>query len=87
LLIGERRGRITPEQTRAFLGELRKLGAVLDSASIEDVFGSVQSISRDHRLSPYDALYVELAMRKGRALAALDQPQKNTARALGVECL
>jgi predicted nucleic acid-binding protein len=87
LLIGERRGRITPEQTQAFLGELRKLGPALDCASMEEVLGSVQNISRDHRLSPYDALYVELALRKRCPLATLDQPQKTAARALGVECL
>jgi predicted nucleic acid-binding protein len=87
LLIGERRGRIAPEQTQAFLGELRKLGPALDCASMEEVLGSVQNISRDHRLSPYDALYVELALRKRCPLATLDQPQKIAARALGVECL
>jgi len=87
LLIGERRGRITPEQTQAFLGELRKLGPALDCASMEEVLGSVQNISRDHRLSPYDALYVELALRKRCPLATLDQPQKAAATALGVEYL
>lgn len=87
LLIGERRGRITPEQAHAFLGELRNLGRVLDCASLEEVFGSVQNISRDHRLSPYDALYVELALRKRCPLATLDQPQRGAARTLGVECL
>jgi predicted nucleic acid-binding protein len=87
LIIGERRGRINPEQTRAFLGELRTLGLALDSASLEEVFGNVQNISRAQRLSPYDALYVELALRKHCPLATLDQPQKSAARALGVECL
>ena len=87
LLIGEKRGRISPEQTEAFLSTLRAIGLALDSASPEQVFGPVQALCRAHRLTPYDALYVELAMRTQSALATLDQPQKDAARALGIECL
>jgi predicted nucleic acid-binding protein len=87
LLIGERRGRISPEQTGAFLSTLRALGPTIDSISAEQVFGLVQALCRAHRLTPYDALYVELAMRTQSPLATLDQPQKDAARALGIECL
>ena len=61
LLVGERKGRITAEQTRAFFDTLRVLKPVLDYTSLEQIAGSVQIICRDHRLTPYDALYVELA--------------------------
>ncbi|SPF42279.1 Putative nucleic acid-binding protein, contains PIN domain (fragment) [Candidatus Sulfopaludibacter sp. SbA4] len=87
LLVGERRGRISPEQTQAFLGDLRALRATFDHASLEQVFGTIQTICRDHRLTPYDALYVELAMRSGCPLATLDQPQKDAATDLGIPCL
>lgn len=87
LLVGEKKGRITPEQTQAFLVDIRTLDAVLDYASLEQVCGLVQTISRDHRLTPYDALYIELAMRLGCPLASLDRNQLAAARALGVECL
>ena len=87
LLAGERRGRITAQQTQAFLADLRALDPALDYASLDDVCGLVQTISRDHRLTPYDALYVELASRKGCALATLDASQLAVARALGIECL
>jgi predicted nucleic acid-binding protein len=79
LLVGEKRGRITSQQTRAFLEELRRVGPTLDCASLNEVFDSVQSISRDHGISPYDALYVELASRKHCPLATLDRPQKTAA--------
>jgi predicted nucleic acid-binding protein len=59
----------------------------MDHASLEQVAGPVQIICRDHRLTPYDALYVELAMRSSFPLATLDQPQRDAARALGVLCL
>jgi predicted nucleic acid-binding protein len=87
LLVGERRRRITAEQTGAFLDTLKILSPALDFASLEQVAGPVQIICRDHRLTPYDALYVELAQRSGCPLATLDQPQKDAAGALGVRCL
>lgn len=87
LLIGEKRGRISPAQTEAFLSTLRSLGPALDTTSPEQVFGPVQELCRAHGLTPYDALYVELAMRTKSPLATLDQLQKDVARALGIECL
>ncbi len=87
LLLGERKGRITQEQTKAFFDTLRILSPVLDSVSLEQVAGPVQIICRDHRLTPYDALYVELALRSGCPLATLDQPQREAARSLDVDCL
>jgi predicted nucleic acid-binding protein len=87
LLLGERKGRITAEQTKSFIDTLRVISPILDYASLEQVAGPVQIICRDHRLTPYDALYVELALRSGCPLATLDQPQRDTSRTLGVRCL
>jgi predicted nucleic acid-binding protein len=87
LLLGERKGRIAPEQTKAFIDTLRVLNPTLDYASLEQVAGPVQIICRDHRLTPYDALYVELALRSGYPLATLDQPRRDAAKVLGVRCL
>ena len=84
LLVGEKRGRITAEQTQTFLRDLRALAPVIDYAPLNSVLGIVQTISRDHRLTPYDALYVELALRSGYPLATLDQAQREAARSLGV---
>jgi predicted nucleic acid-binding protein len=86
LLVGERRGRITAEQTATFIDALRILNPVLDYATLEQVAGSVQIICRAHLLTPYDALYIELAQRSGCPLATLDQPQKDAAGALGARC-
>ena len=87
LLIGEKRGRITPAQTQAFLADLRSLDPLLDYASLEQVCGIVQTISRDRRMTPYDALYLELALRTQCPLASLDRPQLEAARALGIACV
>jgi len=80
LLVGEKRGRISPEHLRA-------LGPSLDYASADRVNGPVQKLCRDHGLTPYDALYVELAMRAKCPLATQDRAQKNVANILNIECL
>ena len=87
LLLGERKGRIAPEQTASLFDTLRAQNPRMDRASLEQVAGPVQIICRDHRLTPYDALYIELALRSGLPLATLDQPQRDAAKALGVRCL
>jgi len=87
LLVGERKGRISADQTRAFLADLRALRPTLDDASLERVFQDTQALCRQHGLASYDALYVELAMRSGSPLATLDKNQRDAALAVGVTCL
>jgi predicted nucleic acid-binding protein len=87
LLVGEKRGRISPDQTRAFLNHLRALQPAVDHPSLEQVFGTVQMLCRDHGLTPYDALYVELAQRRNCPLATLDQSQMEAEEALNIECV
>jgi predicted nucleic acid-binding protein len=87
LLVGEKRGRISPEQSRAFLGDLEALSPSLDYFSAEQVYGPIQQVCREHRLTPYDALYVELALRAKCPLATQDQAQKAAASSLSIECL
>ena len=87
LLVGEKRGRISSDQTQTFLRDLAALRTTLDNATAEQVFGPVQRLSREHGLTPYDALYVELALRMKCPLATLDQSQRNAANTLKIECL
>ena len=87
LLVGERKGRISADQTRAFLEDLRALRPTLDDVSLVRVIHEIQSLCRQHGLASYDALYVELAMRSGSPLATLDRNQRDAALAVGVTCL
>jgi predicted nucleic acid-binding protein len=87
LLVGEKKGRIAADKTRAFLEHLRALRPTLDDVSLERVIQDIQALCRQHGLAPYDALYVELAKRSGSPLATLDDDQRDAALALGVTCL
>ena len=87
LLVGERKGRISADQTRAFLSDLAALRPTLDDSPLQRIFEDIQALCREHALASYDALYVELAMRSGSPLATLDMSQRDAAAALGVTCL
>ena len=87
LLVGEKRGRISADQTQAFLADLVAMNPTFDHASAEQVYGPVQKLCRDYGLTPYDALYIELALRMKCALATQDHAQKTVALALNIECL
>ena len=70
LIVNERRGRIAESDTTAFLRNLARLGVTVDPAPDE---ASVLELARRHRLSVYDASYLELAMRDSIPLATLDR--------------
>jgi predicted nucleic acid-binding protein len=69
LLMNERRRRISPPDTAAFLRTLSRLRIAVDRAP-EDA--ELLSLSRRHRLTVYDAAYLELALRNNLPLATLD---------------
>jgi predicted nucleic acid-binding protein len=79
LIVNERRGRLAEADTAAFLRALSRLGVVVDR-SPEDA--AVLTLSRKHRLTVYDASYLELAVRETLPLATLDAV---LARAASVE--
>ena len=81
LVIAERRGRLTPEDTAVALQALDALGIHLDHTPDS---ASLFRLARTHGLSVYDALYLELAMRQQRPLATLDHKLRSAAQAEGV---
>ncbi|MGA9868065.1 MAG: type II toxin-antitoxin system VapC family toxin [Acetobacteraceae bacterium] len=81
LLVNERRGRITQPATSAFLRELSSLPIVTDRAPKD---AELLSLARLHRLTIYDAAYLELALREYASLATLDSALMRAARELAV---
>lgn len=84
LVIGERRARISPAQTAAILGHIDALPIRIDRAPNSD---ALLALARAHRLTVYDAAYLELALRADAPLATLDQQLARAARAAGVPLL
>ena len=84
LLVAERRGRATPAITDAALAALDTLPVQLDHKPNGPM---VLRLAREHDLTIYDALYLELALREGRPLATLDRKLVRAAEAEGVELL
>ncbi|WP_419949291.1 type II toxin-antitoxin system VapC family toxin [Candidatus Palauibacter sp.] len=70
LLAAERRGRISPAGTDAALAALGDLPITLDHTPHGSM---VLRIAREHDLTVYDAMYLELALRLRRPLATLDR--------------
>ena len=84
LLVGERRGRITPEEIGERLSELSDLPLQTDTDSD---LGTALGLARSHNLSFYDAVYLELAHRRQAALATLDGKLRQAASAGGLRTL
>jgi predicted nucleic acid-binding protein len=81
LVVNERRGRIRESDSMNFLRALGPLRIRLDRSPEEN---SVLRLARVHRLSVYDACYLELAQRVGIPLATLDNELVKAARAEAV---
>jgi predicted nucleic acid-binding protein len=81
LLLGERRRGGSERQTALFLDRLAMLP--IELAEIPDE-AKLISVARRHRLSFYDAAYLELAQRRRIALATLDHQLAAAAQAEGI---
>jgi predicted nucleic acid-binding protein len=84
LVVNERRRRIAESDTAAFLLNLSRLRVRLDRLPEGD---AVLRLARTHRLSVYDAAYLELARREGLPLATLDAGLRRAAAGEGVDLL
>ena len=84
LIVNERRGRLSEADTAIFLRGLSRLGVTIDRAPEES---AVLALARTHRLSVYDASYLELAQRERLPLATLDHDLRKAARTAGTALL
>ena len=81
LIVAERLGRATEDYSAAFLRELEQSPIITDRTPNE---AQVMALARRHRLTVYDAGYLELALRRSVPLATLDGPLARAARSEGV---
>jgi predicted nucleic acid-binding protein len=84
LIMAERRGRLIERETARFLRDLPRAAITLDSSSDED---RLLTLTRRHRLTVYDAAYLELALREDLPLATLAAALARAATAEGTPLL
>jgi predicted nucleic acid-binding protein len=84
LAICERRQRITVSRLSQILFLLGGLSISIDEQTSIKALGDILSLARAHRLTAYDAAYLELALRTGFPLASLDAELNATATSLGI---
>lgn len=84
LLIARRRGRVTAEQISDFIEDLAGLPIRLEPPSDPAQWPTILDLAEQHRLTAYDAAYLELVKRTGLPLATLDGDLRNAAESEGV---
>lgn len=87
LALAERKRRITPAQSDAFLADLSRLGIERDDEAPHRAFTHLLPLCRTHGLTSYDAIYLDLAVRRNLPLATLDGDLRKSAKKLGVQLL
>jgi predicted nucleic acid-binding protein len=87
LAMAERRSRIQPAVADAFIKLITQMQLVEDNETTERAFVEILSLARSHRLTVYDAAYLDLSLRHGLPLASLDEDLRAAASQLGVQLL
>jgi len=84
LIVLVRRRKLLEVERQAALGWLRGLRVRIDHESAVLGLTRLAELACDHRLSVYDAAYLELAQRRKLALGCKDGPLRKAADAAGV---
>lgn len=87
LLGARRRRRIDAAGIELFLGQLQAFDIRVDPETLSRAWSKTLDLAWEHQLSSYDATYLELAMRRGLALATRDDALIRAARTAGVKLL
>ena len=84
LIVLVRRRKLAEEERQAGLGWLRGLRVRVDHEMSELAFSRLSELAASHRLSVYDAAYLELAARRRLVLGCQDGPLRSAAKRAGV---
>jgi predicted nucleic acid-binding protein len=84
LLVAERHGRLNEAEVTRIRDYVLSLRIEVVADHAPRITTEVLALARQHRLSVYDASYLDLAMREGLPLASLDQRLVEAARRCGV---
>jgi len=80
LLVAERHKRLSKADTARFVELLQSLPIRVEPIHTSGEMDRLLALARGTGLSSYDACYLDLAMRRGLALATLDKPLRRAAK-------
>ncbi len=83
----QNRGTLAAPKADSFIAELKALRIAADAESAARVFSGVHRLALAHRLTSYDAAYLELAQRRSLPLATLDDELIRASKAARVTVL
>jgi predicted nucleic acid-binding protein len=84
LAIAERKGRLKSSEARSFIEILGLFTLEVDNEAPGLAFTHLYPLCRQYSLTSYDAVYLELSLRRQLPLATLDAHLAKTAKKLGV---
>lgn len=87
LVMAERRKRASQADITEALNLVTALPVIADSETAQRAGSDTAALARQYGLTIYDAAYLELAMRRGAALATSDHDLAKAAKAAGVSLL
>ena len=87
LMQAKKRGRVDEERIERFLQDLSSFHILVDNERSLALLRRIRGLAQQHRLTAYDAAYLELAQRTGLPLATLDGDLQKAARVAGVSLL
>ena len=84
LVMAVRRGRISVAERTGIIADMSEFAIETDTESADQFWQSTITLCDRHKLTAYDASYLELSLRKGLPLATMDKALAASARAEGV---
>jgi predicted nucleic acid-binding protein len=87
LLLAERRNSISSAQRAEYVENLRALPIEVDLETRTRAWREIASLAERHRLTLYDAAYLELGLRRGLPLATFDVALRRAATAARAQVL
>ena len=87
LAMAEKRKRISTTDALQFVQLLSVLDIQVDLEAHRRAFDPILPLCRSHKLTSYDAAYLDLALRRRLPLASLDDDLRQAATSLGLQVL
>ncbi len=87
LVVAVRRGRLSIMERNGIISDISEFAIETDSESANQFWHNTIALCDLHKLTAYDAAYLELALRRNLPLATMDKALAASARAEGVKVL